>query len=119
MTTLYGIKNCDTIKKARSYLEQHHIDYLFHDYRVDGLTQQQLAVWVAELGWEALINKRSTSWRKLPDSLKDSLDESTAIKVMLDHPTLIKRPLLERNACFYLGFSVAGYDEIFSAVVNL
>ena len=113
MTTIYGIQNCDTIKKARNYLEQHHIDYTFHDYRRDGLTEQQLVIWVAELGWESLVNKRSTTWRQLPASLKNTLDESMAIKVMLDNPTVIKRPLLEQNECIYLGFSVAGYNEIF------
>ncbi len=114
MTTLFGIKNCDTIKKARNYLEQKDIDYNFHDYRSDGLSDQQLQHWVAELGWESLINKRSTTWRQLPDVLKNNVDEQAAIKLMLEHPTLIKRPLLELNADYYLGFSVASYDALFS-----
>ncbi len=114
MTVLYGIKNCDTIKKARLYLEQKKIDYKFHDYRSDGLTQGQLEDWVTALGWESLINKRSTTWRQLPDSVKDDLDAPTAIELMLKQPTLIKRPLLELNADYCLGFSVAHYDAIFA-----
>ncbi len=116
MTTLFGIKNCDTIKKARNYLEQKSIDYNFHDYRSDGLSAQQLQHWVVELGWESLINKRSTTWRQLPDSVKNTVDESAAIKLMLEHPTLIKRPLLELNAGYYLGFSVASYDALFTEI---
>jgi Spx/MgsR family transcriptional regulator len=114
MTTLFGIKNCDTIKKARKYLEQKDIDYNFHDCRSDGLSAQQLQHWVAELGWESLINKRSTTWRQLPDVLKNTVDEQAAIKLMLEYPTLIKRPLLELNENYYLGFSVTSYDVLFS-----
>ncbi|HFD12939.1 MAG TPA: ArsC family reductase [Crenotrichaceae bacterium] len=113
MTTLYGIKNCDTVKKARNYLDNHSIDHDFHDYRSDGLTQIQLKSWVVELGWETLINKRSATWRQLPDVLKGNLDEVEAIKVMLEQPTLIKRPLLELDGSYYLGFSIQDYDAIF------
>lgn len=114
MTILYGIKNCDTIKKARKFLENNNIEYTFHDYRSDGLTRQQLETWVAELGWESLTNKRSTTWRQLPDQLKNNLDEVTATDLMLEQPTVIKRPLLEKDNSYYLGFSEAGYDELFS-----
>jgi Spx/MgsR family transcriptional regulator len=113
MTTLYGIKNCDTIKKARSYLELKGIDYSFHDYRVDGLDRQQLQQWTTKLGWQALVNKRSNTWRQLPEVLKNSFNEQTAIETMLEQPTLIKRPLLELNSAYYLGFSIASYDALF------
>jgi Spx/MgsR family transcriptional regulator len=114
MATLYGIKNCDTIKKARNYLKQKDIHYSFHDYRIDGLSRQQLQQWTAKLGWQALVNKRSATWRQLSDPLKDSFDEQIAIETMLAQPTLIKRPLLEYNCAYYLGFSVASYDALFA-----
>ncbi len=115
MTILYGIKNCDTIKKARTYLESNKIDYTFHDYREDGLSKQQLERWIDVLGWEALVNKRSTTWRQLPETLKNNVDENIALKTMLEAPTLIKRPLLEVKTNYYLGFSVETYDAIFSS----
>ena len=109
MICLYGIKNCDTIKKARSWLESSGIDYRFHDYRVDGLGRAQLESWAQELGWEALLNKRGTTWRTQPDSVKNSIDEASAISLMLEHPAMIKRPLLDTGTARHLGFKAADY----------
>ncbi|UTW11589.1 ArsC family reductase [Marinobacterium rhizophilum] len=109
MICLYGIKNCDTIKKARNWLESSSIEYRFHDYRVDGLERAQLESWAAELGWEALLNKRGTTWRTQPDSVKNSIDEASAIALMLQHPAMIKRPLLDTGKARHLGFKTADY----------
>ncbi len=114
MVTLYGIKNCDTVRKARRWLEQHAIDYRFHDLRDDGLTRARLTAWVKELGWETLLNRRSTSWRQLPAAQRDGLDRATAMELMLDHPTLIKRPVLEIDKRYYLGFKEDQYSELLS-----
>ncbi|PLO79229.1 ArsC family reductase, partial [Klebsiella quasipneumoniae] len=95
MLTMYGIKNCDTIKKARRWLEAHQIDYRFHDYRADGLDRAQLDTFIAELGWQALLNTRGTTWRKLDESLRNSIDNAdAAAALMLEMPAIIKRPLL-------------------------
>ena len=113
MTTLFGIKNCDTIKKARNWLSEHDIEFQFHDYRIDGLERVQLEAWCKELGWEQLLNRRGTTWRKLPEEIKDSIDESSAIKLMLDQPAMIKRPLLDTGTQRLLGFKAAEYKHIF------
>jgi len=114
MTTMYGIKNCDTIKKARKWLEENGIEYQFHDYKKDGLDPQLLKSWVTELGWEALLNKRGTTWRKLPDDVKDNIDEASAIEVMLDNNSIIKRPLLDTGSSKTLGFKADDYSKIFN-----
>lgn len=113
MTTLFGIKNCDTIKKARNWLSEHDIEFQFHDYRIDGLERVQLEAWCKELGWEQLLNRRGTTWHKLPEEIKDSIDESSAIKLMLDQPAMIKRPLLDTGTQRLLGFKAAEYEHIF------
>lgn len=113
MTTLYGIKNCDTIKKARQWLDAQGIPYQFHDYRVDGLAQTQLEGWAQTLGWEALLNKRGTTFRQLPDSDKENLDQAKAVTLMLSHPALIKRPLLAKDDQLALGFKADQYANIF------
>ncbi len=111
---MYGIKNCDTIKKARKWLDAHGVAFQFHDYRGDGLSEAQLTGWVKELGWEALLNKRGTTWRSLPDEVKNSIDEASAIKVMLENPASIKRPLLDTGSQRQLGFKAAEYEALFS-----
>lgn len=113
MTTLYGIKNCDTIKKARRWLEEHHIEYTFHDFREDGLAPSQIQQWVAELGWETLVNKRSTTWKTLDETTKAALDDKTVIDVIAKSPTLIKRPLLDTGTSRHVGFKAAEYDTLF------
>lgn len=112
--TLYGIANCDTIKKARKWLEGQAIDYRFHDYRKDGLERRWLESWCDELGWEALLNKRGTTWRQLPDDTKASVDRSQAIELMLAQPAMIKRPLLDQGAHRKLGFKPDDYQSYFN-----
>lgn len=113
MITLYGIKNCDTIKKARRWLDEHQVTYRFHDYRADGLTAELLATFINELGWEALLNTRGTTWRKLDESVRASINNAdSAAALMLKMPAIIKRPLLCAPAQpMLLGFSDERYSQ--------
>ena len=113
MITLYGIKNCDTVKKARRWLETHAIEYQFHDFRADGIEATDVAKWIDELGWEGLINKRSTSWKGLAEDVRSSMSNQTAQDAILAQPTLIKRPLLELGQQHHVGFSAQQYQELF------
>jgi Spx/MgsR family transcriptional regulator len=110
--TLYGIKNCDTVKKARRWLDQHGVDYRFHDFREDGLEADRVQDWVTELGWEALVNRRSTTWKQLDPALRASMDADSACSTIITHPTLIKRPLLDTGHQRLVGFSEASYTRI-------
>ncbi|PSJ45752.1 ArsC family reductase [Zobellella endophytica] len=112
--TLYGIKNCDTVKKARKWLEQHAIDYRFVDHRADGLDPVELARWLAVLGWEQLVNKRGTTYRALSDADKASLGPDTAAARLLSSPAMIKRPLLELDGQLHLGFNAELYSRLFN-----
>lgn len=112
MITLYGIKNCDTVKKARRWLEQHNIDYNFHDFRVDGLTETQVQAWLNELGWETLVNRRSTSWKQLDSEQRENMDQDTALQAILQQPTLIKRPLIDTGTSVHVGFAEKNYREL-------
>lgn len=114
MTILYGIKNCDSVKKARRWLDQNDIDYRFHDFRSDGLDPLLIQSWVDNLGWESLVNKRSTTWRNLPDDQKSNLNEKTLVSLLLEQPTLIKRPVLDQLGRLQLGFKETEYQQIFS-----
>ena len=109
---MYGIKNCDTIKKARKFLEENNIEYQFHDFREDGLNPIQLRSWISELGWDKVINKRSTTWRNLPDETKENMDETLAMVVAEDQPTIIKRPVLELADKVLIGFSEKTYQDL-------
>lgn len=109
---MYGIKNCDTIKKARAFLEQNGVDYEFHDFREDGLNPIQLRAWIREHGWEKVINKRSTTWRNLPEESKTNMDETLALVIAEDQPTIIKRPVLELSDKVLIGFSEKTYAEL-------
>ncbi len=111
--TLYGIANCDTIKKAKTWLQDHTLEFEFHDYRKQGLEAELLQTWVNDLGWEALLNRRGTTWRQLAPEVKDRLDSDSAIEIMLANPAIIKRPLLVTNGQRYLGFSNEQYSQIF------
>ncbi len=113
MIRLYGIPNCDTMKKARHWLAEHGIAYEFHDYKKQGLDEALLRAWVAELGWERLINRQGTTWRKLPAEVRERLDAEGAIALMLANPSLIRRPLLETGEARHLGFLPETYAEIF------
>lgn len=109
MNTLYGIKNCDTVKKARKWLDDQGIAYRFHDYRVDGLDETLLQSFNSALGWETMLNKRSTSWRQLSDAQKETLNEQSALQLMLEIPTLIKRPILDTGEHMLIGFNAEHY----------
>ena len=113
MVTIFGIKNCDTVKKARRWLDGHDVAYTFHDVRTDGLSRAQLEGWVQTLGWENLLNRRGTTWRKLPESVRDAVDKRTAVKLMLEQPAMIKRPVLDLDDTLHLGFSEAAYKDLF------
>jgi|TARA_B110000114_G_scaffold21031_1_gene20018 Spx/MgsR family transcriptional regulator len=112
--TLYGIKNCDTVKKTRKWLDTHGIDYQYHDFREDGLDPEAVTAWIEELGWQNLLNRRSTSWKALDEQARMTMDEVNAHKVILSHPTLIKRPLLDTGQQRFVGFSAANYAKIFN-----
>ncbi|PDH41278.1 MAG: ArsC family reductase [OM182 bacterium MED-G24] len=114
MVTIYGIKNCDTMKKARHYLDNNGVAYTFHDYRTDGVPETDLESWIAELGTDALINRRGTTWRKLPDTLKESLTDKSAVRLMCENPAVIKRPLLDLGDRRILGFKSSEYDSLFT-----
>lgn len=110
MYILYGIKNCDTVKKARKWLESNDVNYQFHDFRVDGLTAEMIEQWFATVGWEKFVNKRSTTWRQLDDAQKENLNEQSAATLLLDNPTLIKRPVLDNGITILVGFSAESYQ---------
>lgn len=112
--TLYGIPNCDTVKKAKKWLEANQQDYQFHDFRKDGLTEQQVTTWCEALGWENVLNKRSTSWRNLTDEQKADLDQAKAVALMTELPTLVRRPVLDRDSTFKVGFKDADYQAFFA-----
>jgi Spx/MgsR family transcriptional regulator len=114
LITLYGIKNCDTVKKARKWLDLHGIEYRFHDFRADGLAPETVAGWLEELGWESLVNRRSTSWKALDEATREGMDNSSALAAIMAQPTLIKRPLLDTGHERFTGFSAASYQTIFS-----
>ena len=101
---VYGIPNCDSIKKARAWLEQQGIDYHFHNFRKDGLDPEQLDRWIQDLTWQTLLNKRGMKWRALPESDKNSLDASSAREIMLAEPAIIKRPVLDTGQQLLVGF---------------
>jgi Spx/MgsR family transcriptional regulator len=109
---LYGIPNCDTMKKARKWLESHGVEYRFHDYKVEGANRDTLAAWAKVVGWETLLNRAGTTFRKLPDESKEDLDEAKALKLMLAQPSMIKRPVLETGTMLLVGFSPEKYSEL-------
>lgn len=114
--TIYGIPNCDTMKRARAWLAEHGIDHVFHDYKKDGIDRARLEAWIRRVGWEALLNRAGTTFRKLPDAGKAGLDEKRAMSLMLAQPSLIKRPVLEIGA----GKPLVGFKpEIYSASLRV
>jgi arsenate reductase len=102
--TIYGIKNCDTMKKARAWLDGHRVAYEFHDYKATGASKEKLKAWCDELGWETLLNRAGTTFRNLPDADKEGLNERKAIALMLAQPSMIKRPVLEAGKKLLVGF---------------
>lgn len=103
--TLYGIKNCDTVRRARKWLEGQGVDYRFHDFRADGLDAELAKLWLAEIGPDTLINRRGTTWRKLPDEVRTELDGDKAAALIISLPTLIKRPVIDNNGRLTVGFT--------------
>jgi arsenate reductase len=112
MIKIYGISNCDTMKKARRWLEDNGVEYSFHDYKKLGVPEEKLKSWVKQAGWENVLNKRGTTWRKLDDTIKNSMDEASAIKVMLNNTSIIKRPILESGRTLLIGFNEADYLQL-------
>ncbi|MEX1200895.1 MAG: ArsC family reductase [Methylophaga sp.] len=108
---VFGIKNCDTVKKALRWLDAHDAAYRFHDFRKDGLQRQNLENWLQSVDWEILLNKRSTTWRKLDDPRKSQLDKSTAVDLMLENPTLIQRPVVCDETGCHVGFNEQEYQN--------
>jgi len=108
---LYGIKNCDTMKKARAWLDDHGVEYHFHDYQIAGIDREQLTRWCNQVGWEVLLNRAGTTFRKLPESDRTGLSVRKAIALMLAHPSLIKRPVLESGADLLVGFKPEQYGK--------
>ena len=110
---MFGISNCDTVKKARKWLDAHAIDYEFHDYKKKGIDKATLTGWCKTLDWETLVNKRGTTWRKLPDEDKEGLTQARAIQLMLDNTSLIKRPVIDTGINLLVGFDEAQYSGTF------
>ncbi|GEO83724.1 MULTISPECIES: ArsC family reductase [Alphaproteobacteria] len=109
-TRIYGIKNCDTMKKARQWLDEHGVAYDFHDYKASGIDRAHLERWCAEKGWETVLNRAGTTFKKLPDEIKSDLDKEKAIALMLTQPSMIKRPVLEAHGKLLIGFKPDIYD---------
>lgn len=111
MLTLYGLRNCDTCRKASAWLTTHGQSHRLHDVRIDGLDSHLLASWAAQLGWETLINRKSTTWRSLDDADKSDLDHGRALTLLLAHPTLLKRPVLAVEDRLVVGFTPDLYSQ--------
>lgn len=112
--TLYGIPNCDTVKKARRWLDAAGVAHDFHDFRKDGLDAARLQGWIDALGWEKLLNKSGTTFRKLPDAQKQALDAASAKALMLDQPAMIRRPVVEADGAISVGFSPDDWQARFA-----
>ena len=111
--TIYGIKNCDTMKKARAWLDGQKLAYAFHDYKVSGIDKPTLECWAKKVGWEVLLNRAGTTFKKLPDADKEGLNEKKAIALMLAQPSMIKRPVLEAKGKLTVGFKPDDYKKLF------
>lgn len=114
MIKLFGIPNCDTIKKAKKWLEQSNIEYTFHDYRKDGVNSEMVNNFCQQLDWQQVLNKRGTTYRQLDDATKENLNAESAVALLVEKPAMIKRPILEKNGEFHLGFKADQYQSIFS-----
>jgi Spx/MgsR family transcriptional regulator len=111
--TLFGIRNCDTMKKAWTWLDEHGLAYAFHDYKKEGIDRGRLEAWARQVGWERLLNRAGTTFKKLPDTDRQTVDESKAIALMLVQPSMIKRPVLEADGHLLVGFTPAEYAAAF------
>jgi arsenate reductase len=111
--TLYGIRNCDTMKKARAWLDGKGVAYTFHDYKAEGIDRARLEGWARNVGWETLLNRAGTTFRKLPEADKAGLDEGRALALMFDQPSMIKRPVLDLGGRLLVGFKPEQYEGAF------
>ncbi|HEY3639944.1 MAG TPA: ArsC family reductase [Xanthobacteraceae bacterium] len=114
MITLYGIKNCDTMKRARAWLDTHKVAYAFHDYKAAGMDKATLEGWAKKVGWETLLNRAGTTFRKLSDADRGGLSEKKAIALMLAQPSMIKRPVLDKGGLLTVGFKPETYERVFA-----
>ncbi|RMG54674.1 MAG: arsenate reductase [Gammaproteobacteria bacterium] len=115
MIDLYGITNCDTVRKARRWLEEHGVDYRFHDFRKEPPNRDQISRWLNVVGDKVLVNRRGQTWRRLPEDVRAALDPDKVVDLLMEHPTLIKRPVVElEDGTVEVGFSEARYEELFS-----
>jgi arsenate reductase len=112
MIHLYGIANCDTMKKARAWLDRQGLAYQFHDYKKEGVNREQLQRWCDELGWEPLLNRRGTTWRKLPEDVRKDIHAEAALRIMEENPSIIKRPILDTGTKRLLGFNENDYAAL-------
>jgi arsenate reductase len=113
MATIYGIKNCDTMKRAFTWLKQRDIAYTFHDYKKDGVSEKDLKSWSKQVGWEKLLNTRGTTWRKLPEDQRRDMNEIKALQLMGQQPSLIKRPVVDHSETLLVGFDATAYERLF------
>lgn len=113
--TLFGISQCDSVKKTKQWFDSHQIQYVFQDLKKEPISAELLNTACEQLTWQKILNKRSTTYRQLPDELKNNLNESTVITTLLNHPTLIKRPLIKCNNTFLVGFDPNAYQLHFTA----
>jgi arsenate reductase (glutaredoxin) len=114
--TIYGIKNCDTMKKARAWLDGHDVAYAFHDYKAAGISRGTLEGWARAVGWETLLNRAGTTFRKPPEADKDGLTEKKAIALILAQPSMIRRPVLDHGGALLIGFMPEAYAKVFGRV---
>jgi Spx/MgsR family transcriptional regulator len=112
-TTMFGIPNCDTIKKAKKWLEANELDYQFHNYRKDGVSEEMVRQFCEQLGWEQVVNKRGTTYRQLTQEQKEGLNQETAIALLVEHSAMIKRPILDVDGTLHIGFKAEQYQQVF------
>ena len=111
---IYGISNCDTVKKAKNWLDSHNIDYKFHDFRKDGINRDIINGWLITVAWDKILNKRSTSWRNLDASTQQAINATNVVDLLVENPTLIKRPVMDVNDIITVGFNSDTYQGIFN-----
>lgn len=119
MITLYGLKNCDSCRNALNFLKARDLEHRFHDLRADGLREADLDNWLGHLGWQQVVNRRSTTWRGLPEEAKADLDEAGARQLLLEHPTLVKRPVIELAGTLIVGFAAPQQAALASALAGI
>ncbi len=113
MIKLYAIPNCNTVKKARTWLDENNIEYEFHNYKKQGIDKESLQQWIDDLGWETVINRKGMTWRKLDENIRNSMNAEKAVDIMLENQSIIKRPLIIKQGKTILGFNADNYAEFF------